>query len=141
MSTYGISQFYPKNRYSKVRDWNKLQGMSNPSDEIVQIRRDLNHRYVTLENSSPSPVGIAITTFWCGEQIPKLNFVVKGGEIKHLGINTIDGPIQFIHFVDIETGEPTGSPTSFRTDSNQFVLREGTSGWFVQSFFRPSFRA
>lgn len=137
----GISQFYAKNEYNKIRDWNKLQGMTDPSDEIIQIRRDLNHRYVSLENSSPNPVGIAITTYYCSKETPKLNFVIKGGEIKHLAINTIDGPMQFIHFINIDTGKSIGSPTSFRTDANQFVLRQGMSGWFVQAFYRAGFRS
>lgn len=136
----GISQFYPENEYSKVRDWNKLQGMSDPSDEIVQIRRDLNHRYVTIENSSSNPVGIAITTYYCGDT-PKMNFVIKGGEIKNLGINTVDGPMQFIHFISPDTKKVVGSPTSFRTDANQFVLRQGMSGWFVQAFYRATYRS
>lgn len=136
----GISQFYPKSDYSKVRDWNKVQGFGSATDDSVQIRRDLNHRYVTIENSSPNPVGIGITTYYCGEN-PKLDFVLKGGQIINLAINTIDGPMQFIHFVDIKTGKPTGSPTSFRTDSNQFVLRQGMSGWFVQTYYRPVYRA
>jgi hypothetical protein len=141
MGSHGISQFYSQNKYSKVRDWNKLQGFSHPSDEIIQIRRDLNHRYVSIENSSTNPVGIAITTFYCSDITPKIDFVMKGGEIRHVGINTIDGPMQFIHFLDIKTGKPVGSPTSFRTDSNSFVLREGTSGWFTQTFYSSSFRS
>ena len=85
----GISQFYPKSDYSKVRDWNKVQGFGSATDDSVQIRRDQNHRNVTIENSSPNPVGIGITTYYCGDD-PKLDFVLKGGQIKHLAINTID---------------------------------------------------
>lgn len=129
----------PKYASNIVRDWNKLQGFTSPTDTHIQIKRDLNSRYVTLENSSQRPVGIAITTYY-GDPLPKLQFILDGGEVKNIGINPIGSAMQFIHILDPVNGERIGSCTSFRTDCNQFVLRDGLNGWFVQCFQRTAFR-
>lgn len=129
-------------QYNGIYDWLKLQGMSSAQDSSIQIRRDINTRYVTLENSGDKTVGIAITLFYCSNQTPKIQFYIQGGEIKHLGINTIDGPMQFIHIFDPQTNKPIGSPTSFRTDSNCFVIRMGDIGkYWIQSFKRAVYSA
>jgi len=126
---------------NQVRDYNVAQGTSHPSDLTHQIIRDYNIRYVTVENSSTEPIGVAITGSQLMEQTPPVNFTLAGGEIRHIGINTIGSPMQFIHIIDLETRRHVGDPYPFRTDANQFVLRDGINKWFVQAFKRPSYRA
>lgn len=130
-----MEYYYPKNAYNIIRDWNKLQGMTHPSDEHIQIRRDVNSRYITIENSGERIVGVAITTYWCGET-PKIQFILGPGEIKHLGINSYGGPMQFIHLLNSDTGDVIGTPTSLNTRSNQFVIRDGLQKLFIQTFYR-----
>jgi hypothetical protein len=133
----------PKYACNIVRDWDKLQGFTSPTDSHIQIKRDINSRLVTIENSSERDVGIAITTFYgdySPDKTPKLQFILKGGEVKSIGINSIGSPMQYIHILDPQNGKRIGQCTSFRTDSNQFVLRDGLNGWFVQFFQRTAFR-
>jgi hypothetical protein len=124
-----------------VRDYTMAQGYTHPTDSHVIPRRDLNVRYVTLENSSSRPIGIAITTYCCGPPIPKLQFVLGPGEIKHLGINTHGEPMQYIHMLDPETKLPVGSPKDLQTNANQFVLRDGLQNWYIQPFKRAIYSA
>lgn len=124
--------------YNIVRDYNKLQGTTHPSDLSYQILRDYNNRYVTVENSSTRPIGIAITPYPSGP-VPPILFVLQGGEIKHLGINTRGGPMQYIWMLDVQTNKLAGEPAPFRTNGNQFVLRDGINKWFVQVYRRASF--
>ena len=136
MSTHNIN--VPLNQ---VRDYNVAQGSSHPSDLTHQILRDYHIRYVTVENSSTAPIGVAITASQNPEQAPPINFTLAGGEIRHIGINTIGGPMQFIHIIDLRSKKHVADPYPFRTDSNQFVLRDGINKWFVQAFKRPSYSA
>lgn len=126
---------------NQVRDYNVAQGTSHPSDLTHQIIRDYNIRYVTVENSSTAPIGVAITGVLSTDQTPPISFSLAGGEIRHIGINSPGGPMQFIHIIDLQTKKHVGDPYAFRTDANQFVLRDGINKWFVQAFKRPSYRA
>lgn len=135
-----MENYNPRYAYNIIRDWNQLQGTTHPSDEYVQIRRDLNARYITIENSGERWVGIAITTYWCGE-LPKLQFILGPGEIKHLGINTHGGPMQFIHMLDPETQLSVGTPTAINTRANSFVIRDGIQKMFIQFYYRPVYTA
>ena len=122
---------------NQVRDYNVTQGMSHPSN--LQILRDYGVRYVTVENSSTEPIGVAISASGLPERVPPINFSLAGGEIRHLGINSFGGPMQFIHIIDLQTKRRVADPYAFRTDANQFVLRDGINKWFVHSFKRPSY--
>ena len=126
--------------YSITRDWNKLQGTSHASDLTTQIIRDYNSRYITIENSSPRPIGVAITPYISGPTPPIL-FTLAGGEIKHLGINSQGGPAQSIWMLDVQTHKPVGNPTVLRRDANSFVLRDALSKWYVHFFKRASYAA
>jgi len=127
---------------SMVRDYNTAQGVTHPSDLTQQVIRDINMRYVTVENSSPyTPVGIAIANSFDKTPTPPLKFVLAPGEIRHLGINTIGEQMQYIHILNLRSGIHMGEPYPFRTDGNQFVLREGINEWFVQAFKRATYRA
>lgn len=123
----------PSNAYNIVRDWNKTQGMTHPSDEHIQIRRDIDTRRVSVENSSQRKISIAIMPYGQGP-IPSPQFTLNGGEIKNVGVNTHDGPMQYIHIIDPITKKIVGSPYALRTDSNSFVLRDGINKWFIQAF-------
>ena len=130
----------PAEDYNIVRDWNKAQGMTHYTDEHIQIKRDIGIRLISLQNSGLRPVGVAITTYWCG-QTPKIQFVMGGGEIKNIGINPYGGPMQFLHLLDLETHRPVGTPYAFRTDSNWFVLRDGLNKYYIHSFKTGAFSA
>jgi len=132
--------FNPERAYNISRDWNMAQGFSNPADETVMIRRDIDIRKVSVENSSPdNPLRCAITTYYEGP-LPNTEFTLSPGEVKYVAINTIGGPMQFLWYMDMRSGRPLGTPTPFRTDCNQFVLRQGLNRWFVQSFQTSGFK-
>jgi hypothetical protein len=124
----------PSKAYNIVRDWNLAQGFGDPSDELVYIKRDLDIRHVTIENSGERVIGIAVATYSRGGPIPKANFLLRGGATKDLGINTIGGPMQYIWLLDPVSGKVVGEATPFRTDCNQFVVRDGLNLWWIQAF-------
>ncbi len=128
-------------RTNGVRDYNAAQGVSHPSDLTVQIIRDINLRYVTIENSSFNHIGVSITDAPEMYPTPPLKFTLIPGEIRHLGINTIGEPMQFIHLIDLKTKRHVATPYPFRTNANSFVLREGINKWFVDGFHRPLYNA
>jgi hypothetical protein len=129
----------PSNAYNIVRDWNKAQGMTHVSDEYIQLRRDLNIRHISVENSSERPIGVAIATYFQGP-IPDIQFILQGGEIKDVGVNSFGGPMQFIHILDPITRKPVGTPGDLRTDCSSFVLRDGVNKWFVHNFKKSGFK-
>jgi len=129
-----------RGNYNTVADYNKLQGMTNPADQAYQIRRDINARYITVENSGQRPIKVAITTYIYGNT-PDVLFSLAAGEVKHLGINSHGSTPQYIWILGFETGMPVGQPTLIRSNSNQLVLRDGNNKWFVDFFYRPTFGA
>lgn len=124
--------------YNIVRDWEKSQGVTHPTDLSTQIIRDYNIRYITVENSSPFPIGVAITSYLTGP-VPNILFTLGSGEIKHLGINTQGGPTQYLWILDLESKKVVNEPSCLERISNSFVLRHGMNKWFVQNFSRPSY--
>jgi len=123
-----------------VRDWNEVQAFTHCTDEHIQIRRDINIRHISIENSGLRRIGISIAPYY-GEPLPPIRFIMEPGEVKSIGINSIGSPMQYIYLLDPENGLPVGQATAFRTDCNQFVLRDGLENWFVQCFQRTAFRA
>lgn len=134
-----MSGYIPQN-YNIVRDYDKAQGTTHPADLSYQIIRDYGLRYVTVQNSSTRPIGIAITTYANGP-VPPILFSLVGGEIKHLGVNDHGGPMQFIWMLDLQTKQPVGSPAPMRSNANDFVLRDGLNKWFVHYFRRATYAA
>lgn len=130
----------PSRAYNIVRDWNMAQGFADPSDEISYIKRDIDIRRVTVENSGERAIAIGITAYPPSGPVPKPNFILKGGEIKDLGINTIGGPMQYIWLLDPVNGKVVGNPAPFRTDCNQFVVRDGLNLFWVQAFQSSGFK-
>lgn len=129
-----------QNNHNIVRDYEKLQGVTHPTDLSYQIIRDINSRYITVENSAARPMGIAITDYLSGPT-PQILFTLGPGEIKHLGINSQGGPPQYIWILSVQTGLPIGAPTCLRRDVNQFVVRDGLNKAFIHFFKRPSYSA
>lgn len=125
-----------------VLDYNKLQGTTHPSDLMNRPPRDINFRYITIQNSSYRPIGIAITNrgfeFYY-EPAPEIRFVLKGREIRHVGINNQGGPDQFLWMIDPESKKPVGNPRILDRYTNDFVLRDGGNMWYVDRFRRPSY--
>jgi hypothetical protein len=134
----------PVNRYnpSIVRDYNIAQGVSNPSDLAPQIIRDINIRYITVENSSTeNAIGISIANSYEMNPMPPIKFSLSPGEIRHIGINPPGEQLQWVHMIDLVTKNHVGDPYALRTDANQFVLRDGINKWWVQAFKRSSYTA
>lgn len=129
----------PSTACNIVRDWDKAQGFTHPTDEHIQIRRDINIRRVSLENSSLRPIGIGITSYF-GDPLPKAQFYLAPGEVRSIGINSIGSPMQYINLLDPGNGKLVGEPAPFRTDANTFVLRDGENKWWVQAFQTTAFR-
>lgn len=130
----------PKPPENSVLDYNQLQGTNNPTDLTHQILRDVNYRYITVQNSSYRPIGVGITTYSDGT-VPGIRFIAEPGMVRHLGINSQGGPAQFLWPLDPETGRQVGTSNVLSRDANDFVLRDGINGWNLQNFIRPSYRA
>ena len=130
-----LPEKYPQTVPNIVRDYNKLQGTYNPADLSYQIIRDINHRYVTIENSGEERIGVSIVPYIYGKT-PCIKFVLFPGEIKHLGINPQGSADQFIWLLNPTTGLPVGDASILARNSNQFVLRNGLNNWFVHRFHR-----
>jgi len=127
--------------YNIVRNWEENQGITNAADLSYQIIRDYNIRHISVQNSSPKrAIGIAITPYSEGP-LPPILYVMMPGEIKHLGINSQGGPVQFLWLIDAETKLPIGSTVPLRRDVNEFVIRDGLNKAFVQFFKSPSYSA
>jgi hypothetical protein len=135
MSMY--SQFKTRNI---VRDYDKAQGTTHPTDLSYQIIRDYNLRYITVQNSATRPVAFAITTYYSGPT-PPIGSVLEGGEIKHLGINSHGEHSQYIWLLGVQTGLPTGPPSLIRSNANDLVVRDGLNMQWIQFFRRPSYAA
>jgi len=126
--------------FNIVRDFNKAQGTTHPTDLAYQIPRDIGLRYISVQNSSIRPISIAITPYISGPTPPILT-TLYSSEIKHIGINTHGGPPQFIWLLDPQTGMIVGEPTIIRSNANDLVLRDGVNKWWVHFFAHPSYAA
>ncbi len=123
-----------------IRDLNKVQGITHISDLSVQIRRDINTRPISIQNSSNRPIGVAIQSYLSGPT-PEILFIMNGGEIKNIAINSKGGPAQVIWLLDVQTGKAVSKPTVLKTVSNAFVLRDGINKWWVNFYSFPSYNA
>lgn len=119
----------------QVIDYNIAQGVTHPADLSYQTIRNYNVRLVSVENSSPhTPVGISITNSFDTDPTPPIKFSLAPGEIRHVGINSIGEPMQYLHILDLTTKVHLGEVQPFHTNANQFVLREGINKWFIANF-------
>jgi hypothetical protein len=106
--------------------------------------RDINFRYIAIENSSYREIGCAISERGLEFSVdryppPEINFILKGREIRHLGINNQGGPDQWLWLIDPVSKKPVGTPRILARHSNSFVLRDGLNKWFITYFKRASF--
>lgn len=138
----GRESLNPYNPYmNHVRDYDKLQGYSHFTDSHIQIPRDINHRRVTIENSSINRcIGVAITTYLTGP-CPKIRFILKPGEVKSVALNTVTMTPQAIWLLNAETGAAIGKPSCITRMSNQLVIRDGINLAWVDFFRTPSISA
>lgn len=132
-----MEEFHPKPNYNIRRDYSKLQGVTHPADLTHQIPRDINSRYITVQNSSTRPIGFAITSYISGPY-PSIDKILVGGEIAHLGINSHGNHSQYIWILDPSSGKPVSDPCLIRSNGRDLVLRDGLNKWFVQ-FFQSSY--
>ena len=123
-----------------VRNYLQSQGITHGTDLSYQILRDYHVRYVTVQNSATRPIGVAITPYLSGPT-PDILFTLAAGEIKHLAINSHGAPPQYMWMLSVQTKMPVGAPVIFRSDAQDFVLRDGLNKFWVQPFHRPSFSA
>lgn len=125
-----------------VRDYRKVQGMTNPSDSHIQPIRDLGVREVSIENSGNRTIGVALMLYPFEAvrdktaEKPDVQFWIKPKSIKFLAVNPPDCPLQFIHLFDTNKNY-IGQGGILRTDANQFVIRDGINETFIQ-YFRHS---
>lgn len=126
--------------HSLVRNWNQSQGVTHPTDLSYQIIRDYGLRYVSIQNSSTRPIGVAVMSYMSGP-VPPILFTLAAGEIRPLGINSHGGPPQYLWLLDVQTQQPVGTPTILASDGQDFVLRDGVNKWWVQKFKRASYSA
>lgn len=131
-------QFRPKQNI--VKDYNLLQGTFNPADLINQPPRDVNSRYIRVENGSKSYIGIAITPSFYLEEVPPIQRVLGPLEMLHLGVNLPDMDQQFLWVLDPQTKKPVGGPSPLIHNANSFVLRKGVNKWNVEKLHYASYR-
>jgi hypothetical protein len=130
------------NYHNVARDYNVLQGVTHPTDLSNRPPNDINLRHVSITNSSTNKfIGIGIAESYFLNPTPPIKFYLAPGEIRHLAVNTIGEPIQYIHIIDLKTNLHVGEAYPFRTNANSFVLRDGINKWFVQGFWEPSYRS
>lgn len=127
--------FVGNSKYSIVRDYNKVQGVTHPSDTSNEILRDYQIRYISIQNSSLRPVSFAITVYQFGPT-PSILRTLKGGEMIHLGVNLPDGPAQWLWILDPQSKQPVGPPRIIDRHGTDFVLRDGVNEWWVDIFQR-----
>ena len=135
-----MSRYSHQAQHNIVRDYDKAQGTTHPSDTSYQIIRDYGLRKISVQNSATRPIGFAITPYLSGST-PSILHTLAAGEIKHLGINSQGSNPQYIWLLSVQTQMPTGNPTLIRSDANDLVIRDGLNKQFIQFFRSPSYAA
>lgn len=124
-----------------VKDWTLLQGVWSMVDMTRRIPRDINHRPVSIQNNSTSPIAIAILP----EDHPgplKPTILLGPKESRWFGVNPPGtSNAQWLHVLHPKTGKLVGPPSILSETANQFVIRRGQNAWMIQRFKSPSFRA
>lgn len=129
-------------RHNIVRNWNHAQGYGDAPDGAYQIRRDINLRYITVENSGTRPIGFAITNYEPSSGLtPPIRKILAPGETEHLGINSHGSFAQYLWIIDPQTRKVVGSVDCLRNNSNQFVLRDGLNKWYIHFYKMASYSA
>ena len=131
-----------------TRNWNEVQGTTGVEDDLWKIRNSIDVRRISIENSSPNQnIGVAIQTYYILDlsEVPKIQFVLKPGEIKDIAINSHnDGEVQYIYLLYPESGKNhgkmVGSISPIQTDGQQYVIRAGLNLWWCQKFKSAGYR-
>ena len=139
-----VDELEDENLNNIVRDYNKVQGTVYPSDGLGRIRRDINVKYITVENSSNRPIIAGISANRCNFDLDTsftVPFIVQGFETKHLGVNPVGSNDQFIRLFDMNSKMPVSDTYIIMRTINSFVLRDGQNKWWIQRFNKPDFNA
>ena len=139
-TSYKRFDHYPINI---VREYNKVQGTTHPSDLSGQIIRDINVRYITLQNTLSQKVAFIIKNSEQLESAESLSgdwFVIEGSQTLHLAINPHGSTAQYLLLADptIQTPKIMSNAIYLRSNANDFVIRGGINRWWVDFFARPS---
>lgn len=121
----------PKPTKNTVKKWSHYQGYYY--DTSIQLRRYLDTRRVTLQNSGGTPV---VAAFWTEpkDRASTVTILLKPKHVITLGINLRDEPTQFIDLINPVTRGIIGITREIPSDATDLVLREGHNGWWVQTF-------
>lgn len=114
-----------------VKNWADYQGYYYATSD--QIRRHLDVRRVTIENSGGTNVVAAIFTL---PRLPRntVTILLKPRQTLVLGMNLRDDPVQYVVGIDPTTRKDIGIVREIPSDATNLVFREGHNGWFVQTF-------
>jgi hypothetical protein len=123
-----------------VRDYNKNQGVTHPSDNIGTIPRDYHTRLISVENSSTDNILIAITAYVDGPT-PKNTIYIKGGQVRFLSVNPHGTNPQYLWILNADNKFVMNYPSLIKSTANSLVLRKGINKWNVQYFYYPSLTA
>lgn len=130
--------YYPHSNI--VRDYNKNQGVTHPSDIIRTVPRDYSTRKISIENSSVNDVLVAIVAYVDGP-VPENTIYLKGGEVRYFSINPQGTNPQYLWILNAENKLVMNYPALIKSTANSLVLREGVNKWNVQYFYYPSLTA
>ena len=121
----------PWNQVNMVLDSKKVQKYTNNTQESFLTPSHLVGRTVQLENGSGKSVRFTIST---NHKMPGLDFYfLAPGQSMRLILNHVDSPQQFLWL-------PNQLPLILNHTSNQYVLRHGLEGWFIDYFHQPMYK-
>jgi len=123
---------------NQVYNTDKLNGVYHSSNNNTMIRRNIDTRPITIENSSDVPVSFAITLYLTGP-IPTAMYTLLPTEVFHISVNSSEAPTQMIWLLDSVTGNPVGMPTQLDRTVNSFVIRGGLNNFHIQRFHRVGY--
>ena len=128
-------QIHDVENLNMVKNYHKIQGLTKLEKLGYYGLRDIYSRHATIENGSKHDVKFGISL---GHNIsPSHYYILRAGEIMSTGLNHLDAPQQFIHIYS----NGFSRPFILHRNSNSYVFRYGTNGWFVDYFHRPSYKA
>jgi hypothetical protein len=126
--------------YNGVFDYNKLQGTYSATDLINRIPRDINHRYITVENPTDKIFACAITTD-PNTTPAKPDFLIGYNAVIELGINDSGSSSPQYLWVLNRRGHPMGPPSILEKTANSFVIRDGLNLVYIQRFRNSGYKA
>lgn len=115
------NEYFP---FNTVKDLEQLEGTGDIG--TISLRKNVDVRHISVENSTPFVVGIAITNSRYGIPPPIL-YWANPGEVRNLAVNSACGPSgqQFLWIFSPFTKLPSNDPHPLSYHANQFVIRSG----------------